>query len=168
MNIEYFENIDPRPKRRKDKDNPYTLFSTGKDNEKPHFYVSFADDRGETICTEISEELFVTMNQYELDDLSHLNEVDNHYERGKVLESTLDRYVAQHRETLEEVVERKLTYEKVHKAIDSLSAVQQRRLRLYYFECKTLKEIGEIEGCEYQTVQKSIKKALRKIKDFLA
>lgn len=44
---------DPRPSRRKDKDNPYEIFSVGIDTDQPHFYVSFKDGQGVQICMEI-------------------------------------------------------------------------------------------------------------------
>lgn len=45
---------DPRPCRRKDKDNPYEIFSVGIDTDNPHFYVSFKDGQGVQICMEIT------------------------------------------------------------------------------------------------------------------
>lgn len=167
MDVFHPGNIDPRPKRRRDKDNPYYIFSVGKDSDDPHYYVSFVDGQGVTICTEISAELFCALDSFELDDLSYLNEVDNHYEKGELLDSTLARRNALHMESLEDTMERLLMHEKAHEAIAILSPLQQRRVRLYFFEDKTLKEIGAMEGCEYQTIQKSLKKALHKMKLFL-
>ncbi len=45
MDVKHPENIDPRPKRRKDRDNPYTIFSTGTGSDEPHYYLSFRDGR---------------------------------------------------------------------------------------------------------------------------
>ncbi len=47
------KNIDPRPKRRRDKDNPYRLFTVGIDTDCPHFYVEFIDSHGIKVCTEV-------------------------------------------------------------------------------------------------------------------
>ena len=74
------DNMDPRPKRRRDKDNPYTIFTVGIHTDQPHYYLSFVDSQGVRICTEIQKELFDLLDRFELEDLSHLNEVDNHYE----------------------------------------------------------------------------------------
>ena len=49
---------DPRPSRRKDKDNPYEIFSVGIDTDQPHFYVSFKDGQGVQICMEIDKAVF--------------------------------------------------------------------------------------------------------------
>ena len=58
MKKNYFENIDPRPKRKMHRDNPYRIFSIGCNTEKPHYYVKFLDNLGVEICLEISKELF--------------------------------------------------------------------------------------------------------------
>lgn len=69
---------DPRPCRRKDKDNPYEIFSVGIDTDTPHFYVSFKDGQGVQICMEIDKAVFDLLDRFELDDLSFLNEWDRH------------------------------------------------------------------------------------------
>ncbi|SFO03677.1 Sigma-70, region 4 [Pseudobutyrivibrio sp. UC1225] len=50
--------------------------------------------------------------------------------------------------------------------LDSLTAVQRRRIRLYFFEGLTFREIAEIEGVSQKNVFKSVKAALEKIKNF--
>ena len=77
---EHPNHIDPRPKRRKDQANPYHIFTVGIESADPHFYLSFIDSQGVKICMEISRELFSQLNQFELEDLSYLNQIDNHYE----------------------------------------------------------------------------------------
>lgn len=64
-----------RPKRRKDKYNPYTL-SEAEDKHS----LSFQDGQGVLQEITIDRELFEILNRFELDDLSFLNEVDRHYE----------------------------------------------------------------------------------------
>ena len=38
--------IDPQHKRRKSKDNPYTIFTTGRNTHDPRYYLSFRDVTG--------------------------------------------------------------------------------------------------------------------------
>ena len=76
MKKNYFENIDPRPKRKMHRDNPYRIFSIGCNTEKPHYYVKFLDNLGVEICLEISKELFDFFDGCELKDLSFINEID--------------------------------------------------------------------------------------------
>lgn len=70
-----------RPKRRKDKDNPYTL-----SKRQDKHYLSFRDGQGVLRELLINKELFELLNCFELDDLSFLNEVDRHYEHSELTE----------------------------------------------------------------------------------
>lgn len=80
MDDRHPKNIDPRPKRRKARDNPYSIFTEGIMTANPHYYLSFQDSSGIRHCLQIDKELFDVLDQFELDDLSFLNEVDRHYE----------------------------------------------------------------------------------------
>lgn len=74
-----------RPKRRKDKYNPYTLSEvTG------HYYVSFKDGQGILQEIEISERIYKAFDSFELEDLVYLNVWDRHLEQSKVCEQTLN------------------------------------------------------------------------------
>lgn len=57
----------------------YTIYSVSAKTDEPHFCVAFTDTMGEKVCTEISKEIFDLLNQFELEDLSYLNEIDRHY-----------------------------------------------------------------------------------------
>lgn len=73
-----------RPKRRKDKYNPYTICE--KDGQ---YYVSFKDGQGILHRLEISKVLYDTFDSFELSDLVYLNVVDRHIEQSEVWEATL-------------------------------------------------------------------------------
>lgn len=151
-----------RPKRRKDKYNPYTLT----EKEDKHF-LFFQDGQGVLRELEITKELFEVLNRFELDDLSILNEWDRHYEHSELTEGSLYDRAAALPESVEETVFRNLRYEALHRAIKQLHEVQRRRLILYYFMGLTYAQIAEKEGCKYQTVQESIYAALKKLKKLL-
>ena len=57
--------------------------------------------------------------------------------------------------------------ENLHMAISKLPEVQKRRLNKYYFEEKTFDKIALEEGCTYQCVQRSVYRAVEKIKNIL-
>ena len=69
MDVNHPKNIDPRPKRRKDRDNPYEIFTTGINTACPHFYLSFKDSNGIEQCIEIDKALFDAFDGFELDAL---------------------------------------------------------------------------------------------------
>ena len=54
----------------------------------------------------------------------------------------------------------------LRKAIVSLTQVQRRRLKLYFFNGLTIREIAKLEGVSHKNVLKSLSEAIRKIKNF--
>lgn len=156
----YPNNTDPRPKRRKDKYNPYTIYSVGAETNEPHFYVTFADTTGKKVCTEISKEIFDLLNQFELEDLSYLNEIDRHYAYldQTELESHMNSL------SLSPLPQDMFEYDDLYAAINKLPKKQQIRIKLYYFDGLSIEEIAKIEQTTFQAVSKSIIVALRNLK----
>lgn len=76
--------MDKRPKRRKDKYNPYTLHT-----EKGKYYIVFIDVNNHIQKVEVSKTIFDSFNIFELEDISWMNEYDRHYEHSEIYESTL-------------------------------------------------------------------------------
>lgn len=154
--------MDKRPKRRKDKYNPYTLHTV-----KGRYYISFVDVNNNFQKIEVSREVFESFNKFELEDISQMNEYDRHYEHSKIYESTLYERSAINVECMEEYLDNTQDMETLHMAIKNLPEVQKRRLKKYYFEEKTFDEIAFEEGCTYQCVQRSVYRAVKKIKNIL-
>ena len=161
------KNIDPRPKRRKDKDNPYKIFTTGLDTAQPRYFLAFVDSTGVEQCMEIDKALFDTFDRFELDDLSFMNKRDRHYERSEQTEASLNRRAAKPQESVEETVFRQVEVETLYQAIAKLSEKQRNRLVLYYFANFTYKQIAEMEDCTITSVRGSIVAAIKKLKDIL-
>lgn len=150
------------PKRRKDKNNPYTLsIASGR------FYLSFRDGMGVLHEMEIDGDLYGLLNAFELEDLSYLNEWDRHIEQSELSEETLEQRMWKTPCSVEETVYRAIQYEQLHQAIDHLPKTQRRRLLLYYFYDFTYEKIAEIEGCSVHSVFVAIERAKEKINFFL-
>lgn len=154
--------MDKSPKRRKDKYNPYTLYL-----ENGKYYVSFVDTNKNVQKIEVSQEVFESFNKFELEDVSQMNEYDRHLEHSEVYECTLHKKIVSNDISIEEYFENIQVTEKLHIAISKLPEVQKRRLKKYYFEDKTFDEIALEEGCTYQSIQRSVYRAMAKIKKFL-
>ena len=150
-----------RPKRRKDKYNPYTIFE--KDGQ---YYVSFKDGQGVSHKLEISKVLYDTFDSFELSDLVYLNVVDRHIEQSEVWENTLNMRAMKKPDSMEEIVFRRVQTEKLHKAIDELPEKQKKRLILHYFQELTYVEIAEREKCSTRAVEYSIHGAIQSLKKF--
>ena len=160
-------NIDPQPKRRKDKGNPYQIFTVGIHTAHPRYYLSFTNGEGTEQCMEISKTLFDTFDRFELDDLSFLNEVDKHYEHSELTDASLNARAAKAPEPVEEIAMQHLQNERLHKAISALPEKQRHRLVLYYFGGLTYEQIAEMEGCTIMPIKRSIDAAIKNLKKFL-
>ena len=145
MDNNYPTNTDPRPKRRRDKDNPYELYTIGIDTDHPSYFVEFIDGQKQKHCEEISRELYELLDNFELEDLSYLNECDRHRIKVSLSDVLIHQCAAEPIEPLQELIEIAYDKEQVHKAISMLSSVQQRRIQMYYFADMTYEEIAEAE-----------------------
>ena len=151
-----------RPKRRKDKYNPYTIYE-----KNGYYFVSFEDGQGVSHILEIGKTLYETFDSFELDDLVYLNVLDRHIEQSEVWESTLNARAVQKPESTEDIVFRRIQIQELHRAIAELPEVQRRRIVLYYFEEMTYEQIARKEHCSFQAVAKSIVAAEKRIKKIL-
>ena len=151
-----------RPKRRKDKYNPYSIYE-----REGKYYISFRDGEGRENRFEISKKLYAAFNEFELEDLSYLNLWDRHIEQSEIWEPTLNERALEIPESVEDIVIRNLQNEKLHNAIEQLPEVQKRRIRMYFFEGMTYEEIADAENCKHPAVIKSVKVALDKLKKIL-
>lgn len=167
MDSNYPKNADTRPKRRKDKDNPYELITVGINTSTPHYYIKFTDGNDVTHCLEVSKEVFEVMDESELHDLLILNEYDRHYEHSELSENTLHCRAAVPLEPIQEEIEDLLKNETIHKAIAWLPEIQRRRVQLYYFSELTLEQIADIEGCTKQAVEDTLRTARKNLEKIL-
>jgi len=152
------------PKRRKSNDNPYTL----KYDEVNNIYtIEFKDGKKEFHKIEISEEIYQEFNKFELEDLSQMNKFDNHIEHIELDEISLYKRTFIREKSVEDKVETNVTIDNLKVAIDSLTESQKRRVRLYYFEDKNLREIAEMEKCSIASVKESLDTSIKKLNKIL-
>ena len=153
-----------RPKRRKDKDNPYSL-----DFKENNYVVSFKTVKNEFKEVKVSEEVFKAFDKFELEDISQLHKVDKHIDM-RVIDNTeymdiiLFNNAVNDEISIEEQIENKILQEELKKAILELSEVQKRRVIKYYFENKTLQKIAEEEGCSIASVKESLDSSINKLR----
>lgn len=152
------------PKRRKSKDNPYTIDFNKNLNT---YTVSFIDTHGKQQEVIIDDELYFALNAFELLDVSFMNEYDRHIEHLEQTEASLYYRSFYKGTSLENQVIKKIELENLHKNINTLPDIQKRRLKKYFFEEKTLKEIALEENCSIRSIKYSIDIALEKLKKSL-
>ena len=167
MGENHSNDIDQRPKRRIDKDNPYRLFTVGATSNEPHYFIQFKDGAEIEHCLEIEKPLFELFDQFELDDLTRLNELDRHLDDRELSTVPADESEEMRKQSAELAALRKMESEALHSVILRLPEVQRRRLVLYYYGGMTHQQIADMEGCARVVVTKSIHKALYNLKIFL-
>lgn len=148
------------PKRRKSKDNPYLL---NYDEKNDTYMVVFKNTRKEVSKVSITEKLYDVFNEFELNDLSQLNEFDRHIEHSELMDETLYKRATNYQESVEDIVENNILLEKLRNILNTLPAIQKRRLIKYYFEDKTYEQIAKEENCTKSAVKFSIDIAIDKI-----
>lgn len=162
-------NMATMPKRRKDKDNPYTLDY----NDNEHIYtVSFMDSKNKIHNVEVSKKVFEAFDRFELEDISQLHKMDKHIDGRNIDNNDSTDIVLYHLgvttyKSVEEEVEDKLQNEELYKAINLLSKTQKRRIKMYYFDNLSLEQISKIEKCSFQAISKSILTGITNLKNKL-
>jgi len=152
------------PVRNKSKDNPYTL---GYDEEKNVYTVEFSDNKNIIHKVEITDKIYGAFDSFELEDTSQIHKYSKYIEHSEIYEETLNKRAMDKQLSVEEIVEHKMDMDGLKLAIDKLTDIQKRRLKMYYFEDMTLNEIAEIEECSIKNVHKSIEQAKENIKKSL-
>lgn len=150
-----------RPKRRRKMDNPYNLKIINNS-----YYIIFKSNNKYNEV-EVTKEVFDLMNRFELDDLKELNEFDRHIEHSELTEHTLNNRMLFKEESIEDLIIRKTSLEDLRKAINMLPEVQRRRIKLYYFDELTEKEIARLENVSQKNISKSLTTAKNNLKEIL-
>ena len=145
------------PKRRKKKDNPYTILH---DMDKDYFYVLF-NSNGVINKVEVSSDVFSAFDRFELDDISELHKQDRHIDLRPINEKHLYK---KDEESIEDYIIRKNESEELHDAINQLTEIQKRRIKYYYFEDMNFLEIARLEKCDESSIRESIYSGIEKLK----
>lgn len=151
------------PKRKKSKDNPYTIKYSEEENS---YYLTFKYNKKDQNVI-ISNEIFEQFNKFELEDISQMHKFDKYIEHSEIYEETLYKKALNFEETTEKIVIKKDELIRLNNAINQLKPLQKRRVIMYYFDNMTLREIADREHCSYVSVKNSIDNALKKLLEIL-
>ncbi len=154
--------MDIRPKRKKSKDNPYTIY---KNNST--YLVEFIDGKGTLQKVEISEEVFKEFDKFELVDKSQMTKCEKYIASYDLSEEYINEKAVDKQVTIDDEVIMKATFEELRKAIDTLPKIQKQRIKMYYFENLTADEISKKTNCTQHAVRKSIRYGILNLKEIL-
>lgn len=154
------------PKKRKRKnDNPYILES----KEEGKYYIVFRDSRNVLRRISVSEDVFLLMDRFELDDIKELNEFSRHIEHLDIIDNDFVLYkrTLNKEKLISDLIEQSMDIQKLFYAINKLSNIQKGRIVKYYFEGKNENQIANEEGVSQQSVHIGLSKSLYKLKEIL-
>ena len=134
---------------------------------KGHILIDGEDINNKNNEVQVSKEIYEAMDRFELDDLKELNEYDRHIEHSELTDNKLNTRIMNKPLSVEDSVIRKSSYENLMIAINLLPEIQKRRIKKYYFDEKTLKEIAKEEHCTHRAVKFSLDIAIKKLKEIL-
>lgn len=127
----------------------------------------YKDAIGETEYTYVTREVYEALTEtfrkeahaQQMRELRHISK--ECYTEGATEELAFDST-----ESLEDMVIRQIELETLQKAMQSLTDAQKERLRLYFFEGLTIREIAERQGVNRNAVWKSIQGIIAQMKRF--
>ncbi len=154
--------MDKRPKRTRDKYNPYILQS---EKDKNIYKVIF-NNIDEIVNIEISKEIFEALDEFEKEDARQIQKKLRHHELNHITEKKLNKRAFYKQKNVDEILITKINNEKLEEVMDKLTREQRRRILLYYDYEMTMEEISIIDGCSKQSVQESIEWGMKKIRKF--
>lgn len=155
--------MDKRPIRRKEKDNPYTLESIEQDNK---YIIKFKDLKGSHAVI-VQKEIFdIFDNQEKYENRKHI-EYCRHIEHIRLSDGEINKKAFNKQNNIEDIIISKLENENLQKAIQKLPENQKRRLKKYYFDGKSQKEIANEENVNIRAIQYTLQTALSNLKRLL-
>lgn len=154
--------MDQRPKRNRDKDNPYFLHS----DEKSDIYIVYFSNGNKQYNIEISKELFNEFDDIERDEARKIQYDKRYLEQSYQTDISLYNKAVNKPLSVEDKTIRDIDYKKLYRAIGTLSKMHRRRILLYYDYNLSLSEIAEIEGCSKVAIKYSIDIALKQLREF--
>ena len=156
--------MEKRPKRRKSKDNPYTIICS---LEKSKYVIIFKNINNIEQQIEVTKEIYDVFNYFELKDIVQMNEFDRHIEHSNVITENLYQRMYKQPKSVENIVLEKIEKQKLYNAISALPKKQRKRIILYYFNNLTQDQMAKKEKCSIRAIQYSLSIALKNLRKFL-
>lgn len=127
------------------------------------YLVSFKDSKGIKQTVKVTIEVFNLFNEFELKDLSQMNEYDNHIEHINLEEEQIYLKAENKPKKLEDEVIEKINIKELMNEIKQLPKIQRERFIKYYFYDMSYEEIAKEENCTKMAVKFTVDRAFEKI-----
>ena len=131
--------------------------------DKPLVKISYKLANGSQICVEVSTSVQELLEQSDRQIRSQRRQDRRHLDFKVSTDGNSDSPLLPTYEDTADLLERMERDARLHKAVGKLTEVQERRLRLYYFEGMTYSQIARLEGISHRAIIYSIELALKQL-----
>lgn len=152
--------MDKRPKRIRDKYNPYKLSSN---EEKGLYFVSFKNNNKKRNIR-ISKELFELFDEIEKEDARIIQKNRRYMEQSELTEISLYRRTINSQKHFEDEVLDNEEIERLVVAFNKLEPEHKKNIKLYFKYNLSFSQIAEIEGCVKSVAKYRLDKALEELR----
>lgn len=128
-----------------------------------HFFVTFIDINCHTQTIEVSEYIYNEFQQFKKIEKRQQHHFERHIEHSVQSDENLHRRSTIEPDLTEDIVIERICHDAVNNAVTALSAVQKRRIVLYYEYGFSYEKIAKIEGCSKVSIKRSLDRAKEQI-----
>ena len=132
--------------------------------DKPLVTIKYKTADGGEICVEVSTSVKELLDQSDRQIRTQRRQDRRHLDFAIRTDESLSSPLLPAHEDTADIVERIEHNTELHKAISKLTKIQQRRLRLYYFDGLSYSQIARMENVSHRAVMYSIEQALKSLK----
>lgn len=132
--------------------------------DKPLVKIEYKTANGSRICVEVSTSVKELLEQSDRQIRSQRRRDRRYLDFTPLTDEYMQNSLLGAYEDTADLLDRMESAARLHKAIDKLTEVQRRRLRLYYFEGLTYSRIAKLEGVSHRAIIYSIEQALKQLK----
>lgn len=137
------------------------------DTESKKFYNCFRDGMKKYHKVEIDKKIADIYIKSWSADKKIEHEIERHIEHSEVYENNLNSRAMDKPLSLEDEIIRKSTFKDLKNAIKELPEIQQRRIKMYYFDEMNMIQMEEKEHCSKVAIKYSLDNAIEKLKEII-
>ena len=129
--------------------------------------VEYKPVGGKRISVEVSPEVREAFEQTDRKLRSQGRQDRWHLYAGEYIDGVTDAIAVHTKEDIADYVFRMDRYQQLYAAMETLTPIQRRRVRRYFFEGLNYRKIGEMEGVGHKTIHCSVVQAIQKMRKYI-
>ena len=129
--------------------------------------VTYTLADGRSIEIEVAPGVALALEETDRKTRALLQQDKRHLDLAGYVEGETETALFAPHQDVADIVDRLETYAQLHKAIGTLPEKQRRRVKAYFFDGLTCRQIADVEGVRHQSISKSINQALHTLKESL-